>query len=36
VVSEFATVNGTKINNSEHFTVTYNTGNVTLTVVAGE
>ena len=31
----FATVNGTKINDSEHFTVTYNAGNVTLNVVSG-
>jgi hypothetical protein len=31
----FATVNGTQINDSEHFTVTYNTGNVTLEVVSG-
>jgi len=31
----FATVNGTVINNSEHFTVTYNSDNVTLTVVSG-
>ncbi|MGA8492947.1 MAG: hypothetical protein WB711_21170 [Terriglobales bacterium] len=31
----FATVNGTKINDSEHFTVTYNSDNVTLTVVSG-
>jgi fibronectin-binding autotransporter adhesin len=32
----FATVNGTAINGSEHFTVTYNPENVTLTVVSGE
>jgi len=31
----FATVNGTKINDSEHFTVTYNSDNVTLNVVSG-
>jgi len=31
----FAKVNGTVINNSEHFSVTYNSGNVTLTVVSG-
>ena len=31
----FATVNGTVINSSEHFTVTYNSDNVTLTVVSG-
>lgn len=31
----FATVNGTAINGSEHFTVTYNSENVTLTVVSG-
>lgn len=31
----FATVNGTSINDSEHFTVTYNSNNVTLTVVSG-
>jgi fibronectin-binding autotransporter adhesin len=31
----FAKVNGTVINNSEHFTVTYNADNVTLTVVSG-
>ena len=31
----FATVNGTEINDSEHFTVTYNEGNVTLNVVSG-
>jgi len=31
----FATVNGTAINSSEHFTVTYNSTNVTLTVVSG-
>ncbi len=35
VTGTFATVNGTKINSSEHFTVTYNSGNVTLTVVSG-
>lgn len=31
----FATVTGTGINSSEHFTVIYNTNNVTLDVVAG-
>jgi hypothetical protein len=31
----FAKVNGTVINNSEHFSVTYNSDNVTLTVVSG-
>jgi hypothetical protein len=31
----FAKVNGTVINSSEHFTVTYNSDNVTLTVVSG-
>ena len=31
----FATVNGTVINSSEHFTVTYNSNNVTLSVVSG-
>jgi hypothetical protein len=31
----FATVNGTAIKSSEHFTVTYNSNNVTLTVVSG-
>jgi hypothetical protein len=31
----FATVNGTVINDSEHFTVTYNSDNVTLNVVSG-
>ena len=36
VTGTFATVNGTKINNSEHFTVTYNEDNVTLTVVSGD
>ena len=35
VIGTFATVNGTKINSSEHFTVTYNSDNVTLTVVSG-
>ena len=35
VTGTFATVNGTKINDSEHFTVTYNEDNVTLTVVSG-
>ena len=35
VSGTFATVNGIKINSSEHFTVTYNSGNVTLTVVSG-
>ncbi len=36
VSGTFATVNGTKINDSEHFTVTYNSDNVTLTVVSGD
>ena len=31
----FAKVNGTVINSSEHFTVTYNSDNVTLTMVSG-
>jgi len=35
VTGTFATVNGTVINSSEHFTVTYNSDNVTLTVVSG-
>jgi len=35
VKGTFATVNGTAINSSEHFTVTYNAKNVTLTVVSG-
>ena len=36
VTGVFAKVNGTVINSSEHFTVTYNSDNVTLTVVSGE
>jgi hypothetical protein len=36
VTGTFATVNGTKINDSEHFTVTYNADNVTLNVVSGD
>jgi len=36
VSGTFAKVNGTTINGSEHFTVTYNSNNVTLTVVSGE
>ena len=36
VSGSFATVNGTKINDSEHFTVTYDADNVTLTVVSGD
>lgn len=36
VTGTFATVNGTKISDSEHFTVTYNADNVTLTVVSGD
>jgi fibronectin-binding autotransporter adhesin len=36
VTGTFVTVNGAKINSSEHFTVTYNSDNVTLTVVSGE
>ena len=35
VTGTFTTVNGTAINGSEHFTVTYNPTNVTLTVVSG-
>jgi hypothetical protein len=35
VSGAFAIVNGTKINSEEHFTVTYNSDNVTLTVVSG-
>ena len=35
VKGTFATVNGAKINSSEHFTVTYNSDNVMLTVVSG-
>ena len=35
VTGVFATVNGVVINGSEHFTVTYNSDNVTLTVVSG-
>ena len=35
VSGTFATVNGTTINSSEHFTVTYNSNNVTLNVVSG-
>jgi hypothetical protein len=35
VSGTFATVNGTAINGSEHFTVTYNSNNVTLTVASG-
>jgi hypothetical protein len=35
VKGTFATVNGTAINSSEHFTVNYNSDNVTLTVVSG-
>lgn len=34
VTGTFAAVNGTTINSSEHFTVTYNSNNVTLTVAA--
>jgi hypothetical protein len=36
VTGTFVTVNGTKINDSEHFTVSYNADNVTLTVVSGD
>lgn len=36
VTGVFATVNGTKIDSEEHFTVTYNSDNVTLTVVSGD
>ena len=35
VAGTFATVNGTGINGSEHFTVVYNANNVTLDVVSG-
>jgi fibronectin-binding autotransporter adhesin len=35
VTGTFSTVNGTAINGSEHFQVTYNSNNVTLQVVAG-
>jgi len=35
VSNKFATVKGTSINSSEHFEVTYNATNVTLTVVSG-
>jgi hypothetical protein len=35
VTGTFATVNGTGINSSEHFTVLYNSNNVMLDVVAG-
>ena len=35
VSGTFAKVNGTSINSSEHFTVTYNSNNVTLTVASG-
>jgi fibronectin-binding autotransporter adhesin len=35
VTGTFATVNGTGINGSEHFSVLYNSNNVTLDVVAG-
>ena len=35
VSGTFATVNGTAINASEHFTVQYNSNNVTLEVVSG-
>jgi len=34
VKGTFATVKGTTINSSEQFTVTYNSNNVTLTVVS--
>lgn len=36
VSGTFAAVNGTTINSSEHFTVTYNSNDVTLTVVASD
>jgi hypothetical protein len=32
---QFATVNGLSINGGEHFTITYNPTNVTLTVASG-
>jgi hypothetical protein len=35
VSGAFATVNGTSINSSEHFTVTYNSNDVVLTVASG-
>jgi filamentous hemagglutinin len=35
VIGTFSTVNGLSINSSEHFTITYNPTNVTLTVVPG-
>lgn len=35
VTGKFTTVNGTKINSSEHFTVQYNSTNVTLLVASG-
>jgi hypothetical protein len=35
VTDQFTTVNGLAINGSEHFTITYNTGSVVLTVVSG-
>jgi hypothetical protein len=35
VTGTFATVNGLSINGSEHFTITYNSTNVTLKVVSG-
>ncbi len=35
VSGTFAKINGTSINSSEHFTVAYNSNNVTLTVVSG-
>jgi hypothetical protein len=35
VSGTFVTVNGTEINSGEHFTVTYNSDNVTLNVVSG-
>ena len=35
VSGTFATVNGLSINGGEHFTITYNSTNVTLTVVSG-
>jgi hypothetical protein len=35
ITGQFTTVNGLKINSGEHFTITYNSTNVTLTVVSG-
>ncbi len=35
VSGTFTTVNGLSINSTEHFTIAYNSGNVTLTVASG-